>query len=278
MIKKLSLAAASLVVMAGCDKGPTSPTPQVSSSPVSISITPATDLLKIKSFESFAATTTSANGTPRVATATWSSDNPAIASVDGGGRVTGNASGRAEITAQADGLRAIVNLRVVPDYHGRWEGGTRVTACTAEGDFRGACTDVIGGSLPLTLSVAQNRDVISGDVDFDGARGPVSTSVQVDGRLVTTGSLTLVVDGIAFDVALSDWETATTDNQRMTGRFRLDVRHALLSGFWRLEGDLASVQKTATTPGATLSEPAGSRRTVPGPLSGRLQQIAKRRR
>jgi hypothetical protein len=137
---------------------------------------------------------------------------------------------------------------------------------------------VTGGGLPLTLSITQNRDAISGDVDFDGARGPVSTSVQVDGRLVTSGSLTLVVDGITFDVALSDWDTATTDNQRMTGRFRLDVRHALLSGFWRLEGDLASIQKTATTPTATLSHPTGTTRAAPGPLSGRLKQIARRRR
>jgi hypothetical protein len=127
MIKRLSPAVVAFMLVAGCDKGPLNPTAQPTSSPVSISIAPATDLIKIKSSESFAATTSSANGTTRSATATWSSDNPAVASVDGAGRATGNAAGLAAISAQADGLRATVNLRVVPDYHGRWEGETLLT-------------------------------------------------------------------------------------------------------------------------------------------------------
>ena len=277
MNKKLWVVVAGLVAMAGCDGGPTSPTSQPSSASVAISIAPATDLIKIKSSESFSATTTSANGTPRAATATWSSDNPAVASVDGAGRATGNASGRAAISAQAEGLRASVNLRVVPDYHGHWDGMTRLTGCTAEGDFGGACADAIGGGLALTLAVTQNRDAIAGDVDFDGARGPISTAVQVDGRLVTTGALTLDVDGITFNVALSDWNTATTDNQRMTGRFGLDIRHPLLSGFWRLEGDLASIQKTAATLTATVHGQANAGKAA-GALARRLEQVVKRRR
>jgi hypothetical protein len=56
-----------------------------------------------------------------------------------------------------------------------------VTACAAEGDWNGGCDDVVGSSLALTFAVTQDRDAISGDVDFDGARGPISTSVQVDG-------------------------------------------------------------------------------------------------
>jgi hypothetical protein len=277
MTKKLSLVVAGLVTMTGCDGGPTNPTPQPSSVAVAISIAPATDLIKIKSSESFSATTTSANGTPQAATATWSSDNPAVASVEPAGRTTGNASGRATISAQVEGLRATINLRVVPDYHGRWQGVTRLTGCTAEGDFAGACADAIGGDLALTLAVSQNRDAIAGDVDFDGARGPVSTSVQVDGRLVTTGALTLAVDGITFNVALSEWNTATTDNQRMTGRFGLDIRHPLLSGFWRLEGDLASIQKTAGTPTATLHDQASAGQSA-GSLARRLKQVVERRR
>ncbi len=278
MTKTFSLTVACLVAIGGCDSGPTSPTPQPSSAAVSISIGPATDLLKIKSAESFSATTTSSSGTQKVASASWTSDNPAVASVDSAGKVTGNASGRATITAQAEALRATVNLRVVPDYQGRWEGVTRLTGCTAEGDWDGACADVVGSGLAMTLSLTQARDAIAGAVDFDGARGSVSTSVQVDGRLVMSAALTLVVDELTFDVALTDWDTASTDNQRMTGRFRLDIRHALLSGVWRLEGELASIQKAATTLDATPGDLASFKHAAPGPLSVRLAQIARRRR
>ena len=278
MTKKLSLIVAGLVAMAGCDSGPTGPTAQPSSQAVSISIAPATDLIKIKSSESFSATTSSANGTSRAATATWSSDNAAVASVDAAGRTTGNASGRATISAQAEGLRATVNLRVVPDYHGRWEGVTRLTGCTADGDFSGSCTDVVGQGLSMTLAITQNRDTITGDVDFDGARGPVSTSIQVDGRLVTTGALTLDLDGIVFDVALSEWDAASADNQRMTGRFRLDVRHARLSGSWRLEGELMSIAKTAATPTVRSVGSARSAGAQTSTLADRLQEVVKRRK
>jgi len=277
--KKLSLVVACLVATGGCNGGRTNPTQLPSSSAgASISIAPATDLLKIKSSETFSATTISASGAQKAAAAAWTSDSPAIASVDAGGKVTGNASGRATITAQVEGLTGTLNLRVIPDYHGRWEGMTRVTACTVEGDWNGACADVVGSSLAMTLAVTQDRDAISGDVDFDGARGPISTSVQVDGRLVTSGALTLVVDDLTFDVALTDWDTASMDNQQMSGRFRLDVRHASLSGFWRLEGELASVRKVAGTAGATSGRATSLAHAAPGPLSERLLWIARRRR
>lgn len=272
MITKLSLVVVGLTIVAACDKGPPTDPRRVADT---LSIAGA-DLIKIKASESFSATKTGSGG-PRVVAATWQSDNVSVASIDGSGRATGVGSGLATITADVEGLHATAAVRVVPDYHGRWEGMTRLTGCTADGDFRDACTGAIGSGMSLTTSITQNRDAISGEVDFDGAKGPVSTSVQVDGRIVTTGKLALIVDGIAFDVDLSEWETTSVDNQRMSGRFRLGVRHARLAGSWNLSGELATIQKTS---GAPLNTPAPAHRSGSDTtaLADRLASVAKRLR
>jgi hypothetical protein len=114
---------------------------------------------------------------------------------------------------------------------------------------------------------------ISADVDFDGAKGRISTTIQSTGRLVTTGQLTLSIEGITFDVALAEWDTTSVDNQLMTGRYRLDVRHALLTGLWRLEGEFLSIQKTSATPGVA-SAAGRPGRSPSSTLFGRLPRIA----
>jgi hypothetical protein len=261
---------------AACGGSPTGPGGTVSGSQ-SLTISPGVDLLRIRASETLSAALTANNGQPTPTTATWTSDAPAVASIDANGRITGQASGNATISAQASGLRATVTLRVVPDYHGRWEGITRVTGCADEGDFDTLCDEVVGGGLPLSTSITQTRDAVTADVNFDDATGRISTMIQSSGRLVTTGQLTLVIEGVAFDVALSEWDTTSVDNQQMTGRYRLEVRHALLAGFWRLEGELVSIQKTSGTPGVA-SMAAISGRQSPSRLFSRLPRVAGRRK
>ena len=262
-----------LVALAACGGSPEGPSP----TPQSLRITPSVDLIRIKASETLIAVTTSTGGAESNATATWTSDTPAVAQIDANGRVTGQASGSSMITARANGLSATTTLRVVPDYHGRWEGTTRVTACADEGDFRTLCDDVAGGGVPLVTSVTQTRDALSADVDFDGAKGRISTSVQPNGRFVTTRQLTLTIEDITFEVGLLEWDTTTTDNQLMTGRYRLEIRHSLLTGFWRLDGDFAAVQKTSGTPGLVAVDGI-SHKSTRARLFGRLSSAASRRK
>ena len=268
------LALGGLMASAACGGSPTGPGGNGPAAQ-SLTLSPGLDLLKIKASETLSAALTSANGQQTPTTATWTSDTPAVASVDASGRVTGQASGNATISAQASGLRQSLTLRVVPDYHGRWEGFTRVTGCADEGDFDTLCDEVVGGGLPLSASITQTRDAITADVNFDDAKGRISATIQSSGRLVTTGQLTLTIDGIAFDVALSEWDTTSVDNQSMTGRYRLEVRHARLTGFWRLEGEFVSIQKTSGTPGVR-STTGISGRPSPSRLFSRLPWVAGR--
>ena len=268
MNKTLSTGVAALALVAGCGKSPTAPPPPA----VSLVMSPSVDMIRIKATESFSVTTSSGNGGPRVVSASWTSDNPAVASVEASGRATANASGRATLTAAAEGARATHTLRVVPDYQGQWDGVTRVVACTADGDFQGICDGLEQGGPPIRLSFRQDRDAVSGEVDFDGAHGPVSTSIQIDGRLVMSSMLTLTIEDITLDVTLAEWDTASTDNQRMAGRFRLEIRHPLLAGSWTLNGEIARLQKTSQ------SSVASQGRSGTSAMVGALRSVLRRRR
>jgi hypothetical protein len=110
----------------GGEGGPATPTaPTVTG----LAIAPATDLLKINQSETFTATATMSNGSTVAVTAAWRSDNPAVATVDANGRVTGIASGETAISAESNGVRAPPRtMRVLPDYQGRWGGDWRTRA------------------------------------------------------------------------------------------------------------------------------------------------------
>ena len=89
--------------------------------------------------------------------------------------------------------------------------------------------------------------------------------------------MTLTIEDITFEVGLLEWDTTTTDNQLMTGRYRLEIRHSLLTGFWRLDGDFAAVQKTSGTPGLVAVDVI-SHKSTRARLFGRLSSAASRRK
>ncbi len=216
-----------------------------------LAITPATDLIKLKGAESFNATATLSNGSTSSVQATWGSDNASVATIDTGGRATAVSSGQATIFADYQGQRATRLLRVVPDYQGRWSGDFRVAGCGETGDWLGVCADAYptGSLFPLDLSATQDRDAITGTTDFgDRQPGPVSGSIRMSGHLGVSGTYSMTIEGWPVEITVSDWETLTTDNDRMTGRFRLTMRAAGIQGSIYTDGELRVVAKTSSTP------------------------------
>lgn len=252
----------------GDDNGPTGPSgiPTL----VSISVTPNTDLIKIKAVETFTVTASFSDGTSQVVQGTWGSDAPGVATADAG-RVTGVAAGTATIFADYQGFRATRAIRVVPDYHGRWDGDWAVGSCTGDGDFIDLCSEYATGELfGLTLVANQNRDAITGTTDFgDNLPGPVTGTIQPNGHLVVSGTYTISVDDVTMELTVGEWDTTTTDNQRMTGHLAVTGRAVGVQGSFKIAGDLHVVAKTSSVP-AAVRGPNGS-------LLGRVRAALRRR-
>jgi Bacterial Ig-like domain (group 2) len=226
-----------------------------------LAISSSTDLLKINQSETFTVTATMSNGSTSTVTATWRSETPAVATVDANGRVTGVGSGDTTISAEASGVHATPRtIRVLPDYQGRWSGDWRVAGCTTDGDWRRTdiCRDVpIDSLLSFALTLTQDRDTASGNVTLDDVAGPVQGPIRSGGHVNLAGAFTSADDGIVLDITVSDWETTTTDNQRMTGRFTLAFRATGLQGSVRFDGELRIVAKSGA---ASLSATGGQLR------------------
>ena len=255
MKTRIAIALLALAVAVGCgDDGPNGP----SSTLTGLSITPDTSLIKIKGTETFSAAGTYSDGSTRPLQATWGTDNAGIATVDASGRASGVASGQTSVFAEAQGQRATRPLRVVPDYHGRWVGDWTAVGCSDDGDWGGACAEFPSGSLwALWLDLTQARDTISGRTDFgDGLAVAVAGTIMMHGPIVLNGSSSIVIDDLPLEATVSDWETLTTDNERMTGRFRFILRAAGVQGSLGLQGEARIVTKASASPSVAAKEAA----------------------
>lgn len=227
--------------------GLTAPSPTVVIT--GLSITPAADLIKLRTRETFTATVTFSNGNSRPVPAVWGSDDPEIVAVDSSGLATGTGSGQTTIFADYEGHRATRLVRVVPDYHGLWQGDWRAAGCTEQGDWCGLCREFQTGMVwGLELDVAQNQEAITGTVDFGRSAGPVSGVIDLDGHMELSGAYTITIADQDIRISVTDWETITTDNEQMTGRFRATMQACWCQGSLSVDAQLRVVVKAAGTP------------------------------
>ena len=126
----------------------------------------------------YTVTATLSDGTKREVTATWTSSNTGVASVDSAGRLVGVAHGSTDLTASHEGRSVSKTVQVVNNYDGHWEGTYVVTACNDSGIYRDGVygppyTDVpwcqafdrVGSVHSITLNLSQgggNQSVIRG--------------------------------------------------------------------------------------------------------------------
>ena len=79
------LPAFAVLAFVSCDGGDGGTPTSASSTPTALSISPATDFLKVGQTESFSAEARMSNGSTQTVTATWGSDAPGVAAVESGG-------------------------------------------------------------------------------------------------------------------------------------------------------------------------------------------------
>jgi hypothetical protein len=174
------------------------------------------------------------------ASASCTSSDPSVASIEAPCRLTGNKHGSATLTVSSQGRTTSKTVNVVNNYGGSWEGDYQVATCDDAGILSGWCAvyDMDGhladggGSFSLILTQSgSGQDQISGTISLRNINGneraTVSGNVTNDGRLLLSGSNIISTDsGVRFQFIIGGWSTIVEANTR------LGVALAQMSGGW----------------------------------------------
>lgn len=142
---------------------------------------------------------------------TWTTDDAAVATVDGNGNVTAHADGTATITAEAGTSRVDVAVTVAQ------RASDVLVSSSLAGDPRNIVFNRVGDTLTLTATAtdANNRNVpIIGWVSSDPA------VVSVDAN----GNVTILADGTAFIRVVTNGNVSSADDESI--EFTVDVNNA----------------------------------------------------
>ncbi len=166
----------------------------------SIAVTPATASIVAKATQQFIATAFYSDHTTAdvTATATWTSSNPAVATVDAAGLATGVAAGTATVTATLTGVEGGAALTVTP-----------------------SLTAVSVTPTPVSLNVGATQQFTATATYSDGSTHNVTATAQWS--VASTAVATINPSGIATAVA-SGSTAVTASFGGMTGTATLNVR------------------------------------------------------
>ena len=201
-----------------------------------------------------AGTATLSNGQTQSITAGWRSDVPAVATVTDGGMVAGVANGRATIYVVSGGVQGQQVIRVVPDYHGSWDGGLRVTSCTQSGIFASAeaCDEFrVGDVSGFALSLDQSGESMTAEASYsDAVNFPaVTIPVQADGSASFTTTATAVLDDVTVNVS-ANFAINSTRLGELAGTVSEVWRLPNISGELRLAQNIVNTTRSSPTPSA----------------------------
>jgi Big-like domain-containing protein len=199
-----------------------------------------------------AGTATLSNGQTQSVTAGWRSDVPAVATATDGGLVAGVANGRATIYVVSGGVQGQQVIRVVPDYHGSWDGGLRVTSCTDSGVFASAdaCDDFrVGVVSGYALSLDQSGESMSAEASYsDAVNFPaVAVPLQADGRASFTMAATAVISDVTVNVS-ANFAINSSRVGELTGTVNEVWRLPNISGEMRLAQSIVNTTRSSPTP------------------------------
>jgi hypothetical protein len=201
-----------------------------------------------------------------------------VATVTGGGLVTGVANGRATIFVIAGGRQGQQVVRVVPDYQGNWNIGERVTSCAESGffaDFDFCDEFPVGETFGSTLNITQSGEQITATPDFGAgvvlttASAPINeagaASFTSNGRITESG-ITITID--------ATYSLNSTRVGELTGTVNEVWRLPNISG----EGRLGYSIVLGTRSGAPGTRTTSSERFLGRPFADLLAGVHGRRR
>ena len=221
-----------------------------SPTPRSLTITPGTASMRVNQTETYTGTLSLGNGTTQAVQPAWQSDNLTVLAFESN-VARGRANGTATIIGTAQGLTATRLIRVYPDYQGVWAGDYVLRRCAESGAFVGSefCDREngfqAGDVLPIEFDLRQQDQAVNGSMALGQIEGTVTGSIDGNGRLTGTGSLTFTADEGTLAFAL-DPISVDLQGDRMTGRFTVTVTSPGVVGQGLLETELNTVVRVAS--------------------------------
>ena len=215
------------------------------------------------------------NGTTRVPTSvSWSSDKAQVAAVSAVGVVSALAAGEATISADVNGTRGSLLVRVLPNFAGAWSGPETLVSCADSGQLSGFCalSDFVGEVFLHESSFTQNLASVTGVLDAgDGTRATMTGTITVDGDLPLSSAPVLPADP-DVNAQVENWRTRADTPSRMTGTYDVVFTVPGVTGSARVALRLDNVTKS----GASASDVRG--RTSGAKLRSRIRSHVAARR
>ena len=271
-----SVVSACVLLLAACGGGDgdgTSPTGPSTGTSVTVSFPGGP--VYIGSTTQFEARETLGNGTTRVpTTVAWSSDKAQVAAVSTAGVDSALAAGEATISADVNGTRGSLLVRVLPNFAGAWSGPETLVSCADSGQLSGFCalSDFVGEVFFHESSFTQNLASVTGVLDAgDGTRATMTGTITVDGDLPLSSAPVLPADP-DVNAQVENWRTRADTPSRMTGTYEVVFTVPGVTGSARVALRLDNVTKS----GASASDVRG--RTSGAKLRSRIRSHVAARR
>jgi len=232
-----------------------------------LTINAPSDVIKCGACQPFTATYTK-GGVSQTVAPTWSTNNPAVATIDGSGQLTPLTHGDVNVTARYEDATATKPIHVVNDYGAVWSGQYVITRCEASAGaaWEGFCDAegfFVSRALPIDLEFQQERYAVTGTVWLGSVQSTFTGTVNTGGELTGESKGSISFEDGVVDVLVSPFRvvrqaeripdgsfTATMTLSGYAGRGTFDAR---VMGLDKYTGGRTAIRK-ATRPPRTLRD------------------------
>jgi Big-like domain-containing protein len=181
-----------------------------------LTIGPQVDTLIVGESRRLTAFAVYSDGGGSTVKASWRTDPPTVATIDGEGVLTAVEPGRAAVTAVLEGRTASFQVLVWPDFQSTWSTRASIVAC--ESRDKPSCSFFPAGTLIVNVTLSQLADRVTGRLGTGVGGAIVHGVIGVDGALTLDGATESAEAGVTHVAfRIDSWKT-TLNAGRLSGR------------------------------------------------------------